>query len=635
MPEALWSDSRIGPYVLLGQLGGGGMGDVYLGRSRGGRLVAVKVVRPHLAKDPEFRRRFAVEVAAARQVGGFYTAMVVDADTTADAPWLATAYVPGPSLQEAVDAHGPLPVGTVAALGAGLAEGLTAIHSHGLVHRDLKPGNVIFAEDGPRIIDFGIARALDAATRLTAQGVIGTPAFMSPEQVTDGEAGTESDVFSLASLLVHAVTGRAPFGGGTTFAVLHRLIHEEPDLTDVPPTLADLLVPCLLKDPAQRPTAAQLLERFAAATESYTPAARRNPDRIATMIVERGALAATWIMDEPVVGRARADEPGAGRAEVDGPGAGRAPVDDPGRDPVPVGEPVVDPDPVDERLRGALLAEAADAMGALYARRASADRIVPVALPALPGELARADRVTVVRWHRRPGDTVAAGETLLSVTDGRQRARVVSPAAGELRETGPVAGGTVRVGDPVAVLRRPKAAASAAKDPKNSKGPKDLRAKAKPKPQAKAATKAPAKSGAAKGPKPTPGPHAKPTPKPGPTAPPKPTPPSATTAPQSGGDGAGCLGWIALVLIAGFVLYSTVHSQDIFTAEAGDCVRIEDGGKGTAYVEPCDFPVPWDKTYKVLSVDAPGCVGGVALGWTSDDKQEAINLCLQEIDPWG
>ncbi|WP_405639848.1 protein kinase domain-containing protein [Streptomyces uncialis] len=635
MPEALWSDSRIGPYVLLGQLGGGGMGDVYLGRSRGGRLVAVKVVRPHLAKDPEFRRRFAVEVAAARQVGGFYTAMVVDADTTADAPWLATAYIPGPSLQEAVDAHGPLPVGTVAALGAGLAEGLTAIHSHGLVHRDLKPGNVIFAEDGPRIIDFGIARALDAATRLTAQGVIGTPAFMSPEQVTDGEAGTESDVFSLASLLVHAVTGRAPFGGGTTFAVLHRLIHEEPDLTDVPPTLAGLLVPCLLKDPAQRPTAAQLLERFAAATESYTPAARRNPDRIATMIMERGALAATWIMDEPVVDRARAGEPGAGRAEVDGPGAGRTPVDEPGRDAVPVGAPVVDPDPVDERLRGALLAEAADAMGALYARRASADRIVPVVLPALPGELARADRVTVVRWHRRPGDTVAAGETLLSVTDGRQRARVVSPVAGELRETGPVAGGTVRVGDPVAVLRRPKAAASAARDPKSSKGPKDLRAKAKPKPQAKAATKAPAKSGAAKGPKSTQGPHAKPTPKPGPTAPPKPTPSSATTAPQSGGDGAGCLGWIALVLIAGFVLYSTVHSQDIFTAEAGDCVRIEDGGKGTAYVEPCDFPVPWDKTYKVLSVDAPGCVGGVALGWTSDDKQEAINLCLQEIDPWG
>lgn len=189
MPETSRSDSRIGPYVLLKQLGGGGMGDVYLGRSRGGRLVAVKVVRPHLAKAPEFRRRFAVEVAAARQVGGFYTAMVVDADVTADVPWLATAYVPGPSLQEAVAAYGPLPAGTVAALGAGLAEGLTAIHSHGLVHRDLKPGNVILAEDGPRIIDFGIARALDAATRLTSHGVIGTPAFMSPEQATDGEVG--------------------------------------------------------------------------------------------------------------------------------------------------------------------------------------------------------------------------------------------------------------------------------------------------------------------------------------------------------------------------------------------------------------------------------------------------------------
>lgn len=591
MPEALWSDSRIGPYVLLRQLGGGGMGDVYLGRSRGGRLVAVKVVRPHLARAPEFRRRFAVEVAAARQVGGFYTAVVVDADVTADVPWLATAYVPGPSLQEAVDAHGPLPAGTVAALGAGLAEGLTAIHSHGLVHRDLKPGNVILAEDGPRIIDFGIARALDAATRLTAQGVIGTPAFMSPEQATDGEVGPQSDVFSLASLLVHAVTGRAPFGGGATFAVLHRVVHGEPDLTGVPLTLAELLLPCLLKDPAQRPTAAALLERFAAAAESYAPAARRNPDQISTMIVERGALAATWLMDEPS------------------------------------GTPVSAPVSVDERLRRALLVEVADVVGALYARRASADRIVPVVLPSLPGELAGADWVTVTRWHKRLGETVAMGETLFSVTDGRLRAVVVSPAAGELRETGPVAGETVRVGDLVGVVKRPKAAGSAAKGPNATAKPN--KATAKPKSQPRTATKAPAKPKQKVGSKPTSKPERKTPPRPASNFQP-------TTAPEpKSDDGSGWLGFGAVVLLIGFVLYSTLYSQDIFQAEAGDCVRIEDGGKGSAYVEPCTFPVLWDKTYKVLSVDERRtCVDGLVLSWTTDDKKKSITLCLQEISAW-
>ncbi|MEU9339597.1 serine/threonine-protein kinase [Streptomyces sp. NPDC048278] len=296
MPQALRTDARIGPYLLLRHLGGGGMGDVYLARSRGGRLVAVKVVRPHLAQDPDFRRRFAAEVGAARKVGGFYTAPVVDADPTAETPWLATAYVPGPSLQEAVTAFGPLPAGTVTALGAGLAEGLGAIHGCGLVHRDLKPANVILAEDGPRIIDFGIARALDAATRLTTHGVIGTPAFMSPEQIRDGQVGPRSDVFSLASLLAHAATGRTPFGDGTTFAVLHRVVYEAPDLTGVPPALAALLLPCLEKDPAGRPDAAELLDRFARAAESYPPTARRTPDQITTLIVQYGHAAATLLL---------------------------------------------------------------------------------------------------------------------------------------------------------------------------------------------------------------------------------------------------------------------------------------------------------------------------------------------------
>ncbi|MFE9565748.1 protein kinase [Streptomyces sp. NPDC006487] len=585
MPETSWSDSRIGPYVLLKQLGGGGMGDVYLGRSPGGRLVAVKVVRPHLAKAPEFRRRFAAEVAAARQVGGFYTAMVVDADVTADVPWLATAYVPGPSLQEAVDAYGPLPAGTVAALGAGLAEGLIAIHSHGLVHRDLKPGNVILAEDGPRIIDFGIARALDAATRLTAHGVIGTPAFMSPEQATDGEVGPKSDVFSLAGLLAYAATGRSPFGGVATFAVLHRVVHEEPDLTGVPSELAELLLPCLHKDPAQRPTTAQLLRRFAAAAESYAPAARRNPDQITTMIVERGVLAATWIMDEPA------------------------------------GAPVS----ADERVRWALLAEVADAMGALYARRASADRIVPVVLPSLPGELAGADRVTVTRWHKRPGETVATGEALFSVTDGRLRAEVVSPAAGELRETGPVAGETVRVGDLVGVVRGPKAARPAAKSKKATT--------ARPKARPRTPTKAPTK--------PEPRVGAMPTSMPGLGMPPRPAlrfEPTPTPTPTlKRDDRVGCLGYGLIALFIGSLLYvfgGALYSQDIFEAEAGDCVRMEDGEKGGAYVEPCDFPIWWNKTYKVLSVGETRCTGGQVLSWANDDEKKSITLCLPEVSPW-
>ncbi|WP_232835998.1 serine/threonine-protein kinase [Actinocorallia populi] len=173
---------RVGVYQLVGRLGGGGMGQVFLGRSPGGRPVAVKVVRPEYGRNSEFRRRFAVEVEAARRVGGFHTAPVVDADPQALTPWLVTAYVPGPSLREAVEAHGPLPEPSVQVLGAGLAEGLAAIHACDLVHRDLKPGNVLLAEDGPRVIDFGIARALEATSE-TATGLTpGTPAFMAPEQ---------------------------------------------------------------------------------------------------------------------------------------------------------------------------------------------------------------------------------------------------------------------------------------------------------------------------------------------------------------------------------------------------------------------------------------------------------------------
>lgn len=255
---------QLGPYRLHARLGEGGMGQVFLGRSPGGRLVAVKVVRPQLADDTHFRRRFAAEVAAARKVGGFYTAQVVDADTEATPPWLASAYIPGPSLYQAIHDHGPLPVASVAVLGAGLAEGLAAVHACEVVHRDLKPANVILAEDGPRLIDFGIARALDATSHTQTSAVLGTAAYMSPEQAAGQQVGPASDVFSLGCVLAFAATGRSPFGEGPVHAVVFRVVHAEPDLSGVPAPLAGLVAACLAKDPAARPGLEQVLGHLTA-----------------------------------------------------------------------------------------------------------------------------------------------------------------------------------------------------------------------------------------------------------------------------------------------------------------------------------------------------------------------------------
>ena len=210
---------RIGPYVLLGRLGSGGMGRVYLARSPGGRMVAVKVIRANLAEDAGFRARFAREVSAARKVGGLFTAAVVDADVDGPVPWLVTAYVPGTSLSDAVERQGPLPENSVLALAAGLAEGLIAIHAAGVIHRDLKPSNVLLAQDGPRIIDFGISSAA-GATSLTGTGfMIGSPGFMSPEQAEGLTVGPASDIFSLAGVLIYAARGEGPFGSGDTAAL--------------------------------------------------------------------------------------------------------------------------------------------------------------------------------------------------------------------------------------------------------------------------------------------------------------------------------------------------------------------------------------------------------------------------------
>lgn len=255
----------IGSYRLLGRLGAGGMGRVYLGRSQGGRTVAVKVVRSELADDPEFRTRFRREADAARRVGGAWSAPVLDADTESPVPWIATGYVAGPPLSEAVAEFGSLPEAGVRALGAGLAETLAHVHGLGLIHRDLKPANVLLALDGPRLIDFGIARAMDAtAASATGTGVVvGSPGYMSPEQVLARPIGPPSDVFALGAVLAYAATGRGPFRGDSAAVLLYKVAHEEPELDGMPDGLREVAEACLAKDPSMRPTPGEIAGRLA------------------------------------------------------------------------------------------------------------------------------------------------------------------------------------------------------------------------------------------------------------------------------------------------------------------------------------------------------------------------------------
>jgi outer membrane protein assembly factor BamB len=262
LPLAADDPRMVGEFRLHARLGSGGMGRVYLGHSPGGRAVAVKVVHPHLARDAAFVDRFRREVAAAQAVNGSYAAPVVAAGPDDDPPWLATAYVPGPSLADVVTARpasgGPLPEDAVLKLAAGLAEALRVIHACGLVHRDLKPGNVLLAPDGPRVIDFGIARALDGTALTSAESLLGTPSFMSPEQAQGQQAGPASDVFSLGGVVYFAATGEGPFGAGHPAVMLYRIVHTEPDLDRLPPRLRALVAACLAKDPARRPSPGEL-----------------------------------------------------------------------------------------------------------------------------------------------------------------------------------------------------------------------------------------------------------------------------------------------------------------------------------------------------------------------------------------
>ncbi|MBZ3907242.1 serine/threonine-protein kinase [Streptomyces griseiscabiei] len=276
-PLDVGEPTAVGPYRLLGRLGSGGMGRVYLGRSAGGRTVAVKVVHPHFALDEEFRARFRREVDAARRVGGSWTAPVLDADPEASVPWVATGYAAGPSLAAAIADGGRLPAHSVRVLGAGLAEALSAVHALGLVHRDVKPSNVLLTVDGPLLIDFGIARATDGTASLTSTGVsIGSPGYMSPEQILGKGITGAADVFSLGAVLAYAATGQSPFPGDSSASLLYKVVHEQPELDGLEGDLRDLVEHCLGKDPAARPS----------------------PDDIARTLAPQGAarlVAAGWL----------------------------------------------------------------------------------------------------------------------------------------------------------------------------------------------------------------------------------------------------------------------------------------------------------------------------------------------------
>ncbi|MEV7283983.1 protein kinase [Streptomyces sp. NPDC093252] len=254
--------AEVGGYRIEDRLGSGGMGVVYLARSASGRRLALKIVHDQYADDDEFRGRFRREVAAARRVSGAFTAPVVDADADADRPWMATLYIPGPTLAAHVRDHGPLPLPALRDLAAGLAEALRDIHRAGVVHRDLKPANVMLAEDGPRVIDFGISRAAEsAAEALTQTGrVLGTPPFMSPEQFAAPQrVGAATDVFSLGAVLTYAATGRGPFDSDSPYETAVRVVEGRPELDAVPAELTPFVQRCLEKDPATRPTAADLV----------------------------------------------------------------------------------------------------------------------------------------------------------------------------------------------------------------------------------------------------------------------------------------------------------------------------------------------------------------------------------------
>ncbi|MCX4665542.1 protein kinase [Streptomyces sp. NBC_01381] len=343
---------RIGVYRLLARLGAGGMGHVYLARSDRGRTVAVKLVREELAEQEEFRNRFRQEVQAARRVGGAWTAPVLDADTEAAIPWLATGYVAGPSLQSVISQdHGPLPERSVKILAAGLANALKDIHAAGLIHRDLKPSNVLVTIDGPRVIDFGIARALETVTDggLTRTGaLVGSPGFMAPEQVRGDRVTPACDVFCLGSVLAYAASGALPFGTANSgvHALMFRIAQEEPDLSALPEELAELVADCLRKTPADRPTLEQILERTGAEDTLGDGGRTRDPWLPGALVAQLGRHAVQLLDTEnpdesSPVSLAPPKELTKGAAAAEAPAAPAATPDNPPADdtPPPPGKP--------------------------------------------------------------------------------------------------------------------------------------------------------------------------------------------------------------------------------------------------------------------------------------------------------
>lgn len=285
----------VGSFRIHRRLGAGGMGVVYLGSDKRGQRVALKVIRPDLAEDQEFRSRFAREVSAARRIRGGCTARLVAADLEADRPWFATQYVPGPSLHDKVAEEGPMSAADVAAVGAALSEGLVAVHEAGVVHRDLKPSNILLSPKGPRIIDFGIAWATGASTLTHVGTAVGSPGFLAPEQVRGAAVTPATDVFSLGATLAYAATSDSPFGHGSSEVMLYRVVHEEPQLRGVPDALAPLVRACLAKDPDERPSTLQLSLRLKeiAAREAQglsdvrPPSPRTDPDRSSGRLAEQ------------------------------------------------------------------------------------------------------------------------------------------------------------------------------------------------------------------------------------------------------------------------------------------------------------------------------------------------------------
>ncbi|CAL9402054.1 Serine_threonine-protein kinase PknD [Streptomyces sp. enrichment culture] len=314
----------VGSFRLHRRLGAGGMGVVYLGSDKKGQRVALKVIRPDLAEDQEFRSRFAREVSAARRIRGGCTARLVAADLDADRPWFATQYVPGPSLHDKVADEGPLGAAEVAAIGAALSEGLVAVHEAGVVHRDLKPSNILLSPKGPRIIDFGIAWATGASTLTHVGTAVGSPGFLAPEQVRGAAVTPATDVFSLGATLAYASMGDSPFGHGSSEVMLYRVVHEEAQLHGVPDALAPLVRACLAKDPEERPSTLQLSLRLKeiAAREAQGLADVRPPaPRAAETERLTGRLADTYPDSRP--DRAQGRRPGQATPAPRGASAGR------------------------------------------------------------------------------------------------------------------------------------------------------------------------------------------------------------------------------------------------------------------------------------------------------------------------